>query len=359
MRAVWDLLPSDIDELGYERDASHLFGRFQRVSTWRDGPDLSRLGRALVHAHGLDVRLPEIVSETVSRDGSTRLVLSLPDRALGREGASDRIEAVHMPRSLVPSPLGAARERVTMCLSTQVGCAMGCTFCRTATMGLSRHLAAHEIIGQLLLLMHRYGPRSSEQLNIVFMGMGEPLHNVDALIRTLDVICHPAGLGVAPSRITVSTAGHVAGLERLAAAVSKTRAPELAVSVNGASSASRLRLMPIERRWPLPVLRKALDAWPLRPHQKITLEYVLLAGVNDDDASARGLADWIGDLRHVVNVIPFNEWTGSTFREPSRERVDRFVTLLRERGCLVKVRTSRGRDVRAACGMLAVSSAPA
>ncbi|HSO31820.1 MAG TPA: 23S rRNA (adenine(2503)-C(2))-methyltransferase RlmN [Labilithrix sp.] len=333
---AWDLAPEPLRALGYRRDPRHLFGRLQRLETWNEGgPVLSREARALVES-ALDLSLPRIAEEVPSRDGSTRLVLELADGA--------RVEAVHMPRAV-------RRPRVTVCLSSQVGCAMGCTFCATARMGLIRNLAAHEIIGQLFAVLRRFGPLTSHQLSLVFMGMGEPLHNVDAVVRALDVLCDPAGLGVAPSRVTVSTAGHVAGLERLAAA---RYLPELAVSVNAASDAVRRQLMPIDKKWPLAELRAALARWPKRPHQKITLEYVLLADVNDDLGSADRLATWVGDLRHIVNVIPFNAWGDATspYREPSDERVRAFATRLHARGCLVTVRHSRGRDVRAACGTL-------
>ena len=329
---AWDRSPDDLRALGYPRDARYLFGRLQRISTWDEsGPVLSRYGAAM----NLDLGLPTIESEHRSNDGSTRIVLRLED--------GERIEAVHMPRP-------TKGQRVTMCLSTQVGCAMGCTFCATAKMGLKRNLAVHEMVGQLLALMHRLGPRTGEKLNLVFMGMGEPLHNVDALVRALDILCDPSGLGLAPSRITVSTAGHVAGLERLAQA---RFLPELAVSVNAATDEIRRSLMPLNRRWPLADLRAALARFPRRPHQKITLEYVLLDGVNDDLRNADRLAEWTGDLAHLVNVIPFNAWPGSPYREPSAERLSAFVTRLREHGCLVKVRHNRGRDAQAACGMLA------
>jgi 23S rRNA (adenine2503-C2)-methyltransferase len=330
---AWSCTPADLRALGYDRDPHHLFGRLQRISTWDEGgPSLARPGRALAE-RALDLRLPTIVEERRSVDGATRIVLELAD--------GERIEAVHMPREL-------ARPRVTVCLSSQVGCAMGCTFCATATMGLRRHLAAHEIVGQLLAVMRRHGPDSAETLNVVFMGMGEPLHNVSELLRALEVLCDPAGLGLAPRRITVSTAGHVSGLARLAAS---RYLPELAVSVNGVTGDVRRRLMPIDRRWSLAELRAALDLWPR--HRKITFEYVLLAGVNDDDESAARLAAWVGDLRHVVNVIPFNAWAErSPYREPSPDRVASFVWTLREHGCVVKVRCSRGRDARAACGTL-------
>lgn len=338
--SAWDRTPDDLRALGYPRDARHLFSRFQRPATWNaDGPVLSRHARALVSDHALDLSLPRIVEEVPSADGSTRLVLAM------RDGA--RIEAVHMPRAV-------RQPRVTVCLSSQVGCAMGCTFCATARMGLVRNLEAHEIIGQLFAVMRHLGPLSPSQLSLVFMGMGEPLHNVDAVVRALDLLCDPAGLGVAPCRVTVSTAGHVAGLERLAHA---RYLPELAVSVNAATDAVRRRLMPIDKKWPLAELRAALARWPQRPHQKITLEYVLLDGVNDDLESADRLAAWIGDLRHTLNVIPFNAWGAidSPYREPSEERLRAFTQRVHERGCFVTVRRSRGRDVRGACGTLVAS----
>jgi 23S rRNA (adenine2503-C2)-methyltransferase len=333
MESAWDRTPEDLRLLGYARDPNHLFGRLQRVATWdSNGPQLGRVGRELVA--GLSLALPRIVDEKPSTDGATRVVLQLEDGA--------KIEAVHMPRAV-------KRPRTTLCLSSQVGCAMGCTFCATARMGLVRNLTAAEIVGQLLALMQRFGPKSAESLNLVFMGMGEPLHNIDALLRALEVMCDPAGIGIAPSRITVSTVGHVAGLERLKAS---RYVPQLAVSVNAASDAVRRTLMPVNQRWPLSALREALGVWRLGA--KLTLEYVLLAGVNDDDASAARLAAWVGDLRHVVNVIPFNEWEGAPYKEPSGERIEAFCRTLHVHGCLAKVRRSRGRDVRAACGTLAV-----
>lgn len=336
MRAsAWEQTPETLRALGWTRDARRLFARLVRLDGWDEGgPVLGREARGFVE-RTLDLRLPSIVTTASSSDESTRLVLEVAGGA--------RVEAVHMPRRV-------RRSRVTVCLSTQVGCAMGCTFCRTATMGLVRNLEAHEIVGQLLAVMSRLGPKSADALNVVFMGMGEPLHNVDALVRALDVLCDEAGLGIAPSRITVSTVGHVAGLERLARA---RFVPELAVSVNAATDDVRRRLMPIDRRWPLAALRDALVRWPKRPHQKITLEYVLIHGVNDDLESAARLAAWASGMRHVLNVIPFNTWEGSPLREPPAEVVDAFVARLRAEGCLVKVRRTRGRDARAACGTLA------
>jgi 23S rRNA (adenine2503-C2)-methyltransferase len=328
---AWDKLPEDLAHLAWTRDPRFLYGRLFRPATWDAiGPVLAREARAFVD-RALDLELPRIVEEHPSSDGATRVVLALKDGA--------RIEAVHMPRAV-------RRPRVTVCLSSQVGCAMGCTFCATATMGLVRNLEAHEMVGQLLAVMRRFGP--ADPVSLVFMGMGEPLHNVEHLLRALEVLCEPGGLGLSPGRITVSTAGHVAGLERLAQA---RYLPELALSVNATTDALRRRLMPIGKRWPLEDLRGALARWPQR--KKLTLEYVLLAGVNDDLASADRLAAWVGDLRHVVNVIPFNAWEGSAFREPDAATVSAFVERLHQRGCVVKVRRSRGRDARGACGTLA------
>jgi len=336
MRSAWDLLPDDLRALGWPRDPKHFFGQLQRIGSWdANGPVLAREARELA-TRELDCSLPLITEAIPSTDGSTRLVLTLSDGA--------RIEAVHMPRQL-------RRPRVTVCLSSQVGCAMGCTFCATARMGLVRNLAAHEIIGQLFAVLQRYGPTRAESLNLVFMGMGEPLHNVDAVIRTLDVLCDPAGLGVPPSRITVSTAGHVAGLDKLAA--SAKFLPELAISINAATDATRRELMPVNKKWNLAALRAALTRWPKRPHQKLTFEYVLLDGINDGDDDAERLADFAGDFRSIVNVIPFNTWgVPGPYREPSEERIRAFTARLHARGCLVTVRRSRGRDVRAACGTL-------
>jgi 23S rRNA (adenine2503-C2)-methyltransferase len=335
MRSAWDVLPDDLRALGWPRDPKHFFGQLQRISSWDpNGPVLAREARELA-TRELECTLPLITEAIPSTDGSTRLVLTLADGA--------RIEAVHMPRKL-------RRPRVTICLSSQVGCAMGCTFCATARMGLVRNLAAHEIIGQLFAVLRRYGPTNAQSLNLVFMGMGEPLHNVDAVIRTLDVLCDPAGLGVPPSRITVSTAGHVAGLDKLATA---KFLPELAVSINAATDATRRELMPVNKKWNLEALRAALTRWPQRPHQKLTFEYVLLDGVNDSPDDAERLADFVAGFRHIVNVIPFNAWSSIPgFKEPSEDRVRAFTERLHARRCIVTVRRSRGRDVRAACGTL-------
>jgi 23S rRNA (adenine2503-C2)-methyltransferase len=336
--SAWALLPDDFAAGGCPGRPEHVFARLQRVRTWRpDDLFLARETRAWLASHA-DLSLPAIVERHPSADGSTRLVLGLAD--------GHRVEAVHMPRRQ------AGDERVTFCVSSQVGCALGCTFCATGAMGIVRNLTAGEIVGQVLALQRELGPRRGEFLHLVFMGMGEPLHNLDHVHRAIAVLCHPGGALLSPRRITVSTAGLVAGIERLARL---TPRPQLAVSLNATTDAARSATMPVNRAWNLARLRRALVEWPLRPHERLVFEYVLLAGVNDTLDDADRLAAWLGDLRrrHNVNLIPMNEHPDAPFREPSEERLQAFAARLHRHGCFITVRRSRSRDVRGACGQLA------
>ena len=336
--SAFALLPEDLAALGHGGDAAALFGALQRPGAWgAEGPALGRKARALLE-EATDLSLPALESRHPSSDGSTRVVLRTAD--------GHRFEAVHMPRS-------TRNPRVTLCLSSQVGCAMGCTFCATGTMGIVRNLSAGEIVGQLLMVLHALGPRQLHRVNLVFMGMGEPLHNLDNVARALSVLCHPAGLAIPPRRVTVSTSGLVPGIERLARMEPR---PLLAVSVNATTDEARARVMPVNRRYPLARLKEALLAWPLRAKERITLEYVLLAGVNDSDDDARRLAELTRGLSCHVNLIPMNEHDKSAFARPDDDHVQRFARLLIEAGVLVLVRDSRGRDAAAACGQLVTSS---
>ncbi len=188
---------------------------------------------------------------------------------------------------------------------------------------------------------------------LLWQGMGEPLHNYAEVTRALQVLCHPLGLALSPNRVTVSTSGLVSAIDRLAESSPR---PLLALSLNATTDEQRAELMPVSSTWGLEALRSALLRWPLRLGEKITIEYVLLAGVNDSPEDASRLASWVQGFRHNVNVIPFNEHDGSPFREPSELTVQRFVKTLQEAGCLTTVRRSRGRDVQGACGQLAVST---
>ena len=334
--SAWSLFPEELAALGCPGSALETFRRLHRPWTWKDRVPV--LGPVILPwLEGVaDLRLPRIAERQPSSDGSTKLALELGD--------GKRIEAVHMPRKV-------RNPRVTYCLSSQVGCAMGCTFCATGSMGILRNLQPGEILGQVLALMAELGPHRGHELTLVFMGMGEPLHNLDHLHHAIRLLCHPAGLGLGKGRITVSTAGLVSGIEKLAAMNPR---PNLALSLNATTDEARSRTMPLNRVWNLARLRQALDAWGLRRGEKFTFEYVLLAGENDTEADAERLSAWLGDLRrgHNVNVIPMNEHDASPFRQPDENRVQQFSDWLKARGCFVTVRRSRGRDVQGACGQL-------
>ncbi len=333
-RSAWALTAADFAAIGVPIDACVFFSRLIGAALGRhDATALGKRAAAFVDAH-LDLSLPDIEQQEKSADGSTKFALRLADGA--------RIEAVHMPRA-VKNP------RVTVCLSSQVGCAMGCTFCRTAEMGLVRNLTAGEIVGQLIVVLRACATTDAQRVNVVFMGMGEPLHNVAALLDAIEAMCDTAGLGIAPSRVTVSTSGLVHGIDALACAAVR---PCLALSVNATTDEARLRTMPITKAHNLAALRAALLRFPVRPHEKITLEYVLLHRENDSDDDARRLAVFAEGFRHVVNVIPYNAYDGARFSPPEEDRIHRFVRVARDAGAFVTVRRSRGRDVSAACGQL-------
>jgi 23S rRNA (adenine2503-C2)-methyltransferase len=334
--SAWGLLPEDFAAGGCPGRPEHVCARLQRVRTWQGGqPFLSRQILSWL-AKKTDLSLPEILERHPSEDGATRLVLGLSD--------GHRIETVHMPRR-------DGDARVTYCVSSQVGCALGCTFCATGAMGIVRNLSAGEIVGQVLALMRELGPDNGERLFLVFMGMGEPLHNLDHVHRAITVLCHPEGAGLSARRITVSTAGLVSGLERLARMEPR---PQLALSINATTDAARSATMPVNRAWNLARLRQALDRWELKRGERLLFEYVLLAGINDTEEDADRLAAWLGDLRHRhnVNLIPLNEHAQTTFREPAEERLQAFAVRLRQHGCFISVRRSRSRDVEGACGQL-------
>jgi 23S rRNA (adenine2503-C2)-methyltransferase len=254
------------------------------------------------------------------------------------------IESVYMPSS----------DRRTLCVSTQVGCAMGCRFCATGTLGLVRHLAASEIAAQVHAanrdIRRREGLETLRPLtNLVFMGMGEPLHNYDNVKRALELLQSEDGPGFSNRHITVSTVGLVPMIERFA----QETQVKLAISLNAADDETRERIMPVNKRWSIGALMDAVRRFPLKQGRRVTFEYVLMAGVNDSDQDAQRLAALLQGLQVKVNLIPYNENPGLGFHAPGGDRAGRFQEILGASRVDAFVRANRGRDIAAACGQLA------
>jgi 23S rRNA (adenine2503-C2)-methyltransferase len=242
-------------------------------------------------------------------------------------------------------------RRVTLCVSTQVGCAMGCVFCASGRAGLTRGLGAEEVVAQVLAAKEHLD--EGEYLrNIVFMGMGEPLHHYDQTARAIRLIAHPDGIAMSPRRITVSTVGLVPGIEKLGRDFSGKVG--LAISLHAPSPDIRDRIIPMNKRYPLPSLLDALRRYPLPRRRRITIEYTLIRGENDGVEHARQLAALLEGLRVKVNLIPMNPVTGASFQAPDDKSVDRFRRVLTDRGYSCFVRKRRGDEVDAACGQLAL-----
>jgi 23S rRNA (adenine2503-C2)-methyltransferase len=254
------------------------------------------------------------------------------------------IECVRIPMSTREPD----EERATLCLSSQVGCRMGCAFCETGGGGLVRSLEAGEIVAQVLAARCQLGWRFK---NIVFMGMGEPLDNAEALFKSLAVLFDQSGLGFAQDRVTICSSGHVEGLRLLAQA--PWRRLNLSISLNATDDETRARLMPIGRRWPLAELLAALGDYPKRANFVLGLNYCLIPGVNDGSGDIERLAAIVRGLgRVLVNVIPYNPGSAPIGRAPEEEEVEAFLRLAKEAGVLTKRRATRGRTIMAACGQL-------
>ena len=278
--------------------------------------------------------LPEVVrvAEEPGEHGTTA-------KAVLRLGDGLEVECVHIPMG---------RGRHTLCVSSQVGCKMGCRFCETARLGLLRHLRAHEIVGQLLVARHRLGWPVD---HVVFQGMGEPLDNVEQVVQALRVMTDPAGLAMGQERFTVCTVGHLEGLRRLRA--EGFRRLGLSVSLTMAEPEGRRRLVPATRRWPLEALREELLRYRPRRNFVLGVHYCLMPGINDRREHARQVARFCeGMARVLVHVIPYNPGSEPLTQPPTDEEVVRFVGWLREEGLPVRRRITKGRSVMAACGQL-------
>jgi 23S rRNA (adenine2503-C2)-methyltransferase len=308
------------------------------AASFREMSDLPASLRALLSERArLDTL--EMAAEQRSVDGTLKWKWRTEDGHF--------VESVYMPEA----------GRRTLCLSSQVGCALGCTFCLTATMGLARHLSAGEIVDQVARANRRLleigeGPAPRPLTNLVFMGMGEPLHNYESVKAALEILLSEDGPNFSHRHVTVSTSGLVPAIRRLG----EETEVKLAVSLNATTDAQRSALMPINRRYPLAALLEACRAFPMRRGRRITFEYVLLGGVNDSAQDAERLARLIRGIPAKVNLIPYNHNPGLPFSAPAPGRVEAFRDLLLAGNVTAVVRRNRGRDISAACGQLAVAS---
>lgn len=304
----------------------------RRVEDFQQMTDLPMACREVLEAQAR-IGSVAVVAVHSSRDGTRKLLLRLSD--------GEQIEAVLIPEA----------RRLTACISTQVGCAMECSFCLTATMGLHRNLRPAEIAGQLVALGSILGPRE-RVTHIVLMGMGEPLANYTETEKALRILVAKDGLAFAPRRITLSTVGLVPGIHRLA---QSGLGVNLAVSLSATTDELRDRLVPINRHYPLRALLQACRDFPLPPRRRMTFEYVLMADVNDQVEDARRLVQLLKGIRCKINLIPLNEAPDIPFRRPARPRIEAFQKTLERAGYIATIRESRGQDISAACGMLATA----
>ncbi len=317
----------------------------KRAASWDEMTNLPKPLRAWL-AGTFDLDASALVLNRQSEDVTDKLLLELRDRSL--------IETV-----IIRAPqdgVGLDHSRKTICISTQVGCAMGCVFCASGLAGLKRDLSAGEIVHQLMQVCRREDartPRARAELasfdNVVVMGMGEPLHNYDNLLRALAIVNAEWGLGFGARRITISTSGLVPRIRQLA------REPigfRLAVSLHGATNEVRERIMPVNKRWPLEELLPAVKAFAAAHGRMVTLEFILIEGVNDGLDQAARLAEIAADVHAHVNLIPYNTVAGLPWRRPALARQQKFARRLEDRGVSVTLRREKGHDIDAACGQL-------
>src|SRR5713226_1021617 len=324
----------------------------QRVETPEQISTLPLDFRRSLSDKGISVGLPGIEKKFVSADGTVRYLVGCAD--------GQSVETVWMPEGdggeagdgseagNQTETAGRTWERATICVSSQVGCAVDCQFCLTALLGMKRNLTAGEIVGQVCAVLNDQQvspPR--DRVNLVFMGMGEPFLNYDNFIKAVRLLVE--GVGIPESRMTVSTAGIVPRIYDLGAEAVR---PKLAISLNASNDDLRSRLMPINRKWNLERLISAARDFPLRNREKLTFEYVLMHEVNDSAEDARELVELIRGVRAKVNLIALNPGPGIEFRTPAQERVLLFQNILMAAGVPAFVRRPRGRDIYAACGQL-------
>lgn len=325
--------------------------RVRQIFEWLYQKDVSDIGRMTNLSKSLRDKLsadctsdlPAVESVVAAADGTEKLLIRIAS-ADRKSGKPLRIESVLMP----------AIDRVTLCVSSQVGCALDCSFCATATMGFKQNLAPSEIIGQVIQARRRLAEQGKRLSNIVFMGMGEPLLNFDNVCVALANLTLPEAMGMSPSRITVSTAGVVNRLPELASRF----AVNIAISLNAPTAPLRKEIMPrVAGLHDLESLLNAAREIGRSRRKPVTFEYVLLAGVTDTPAQAKELVRLLSDIRCKLNLIPFNPFPGSPFKRPDPQDVLAFQKILWDSNLQAYIRWSQGLDVNAACGQLAVSGA--
>ena len=278
--------------------------------------------------------LPKIIWQGLSKDGTRKFLVGFGDQ--------QTVETVAIP---------AKNDRLTLCVSSQVGCAIGCTFCHTATQGLKRHLKPSEVVGQFMAvqkwLFENVGPEE-KLTNMVYMGQGEPLHNFDNMKKATEIFMEVKGIGLGQRRITLSTSGLVPAMEKL-----MTFPPvNIAISLHSARNEVRTELMPINKVYDLERLFKAIKTIPLKAHRRITYEYLLIDGLNDQIEDVEALDALLPKGESKINLIPFNDFPGSKYKRPSNETIIWFTEQMAKRGFTCTVRTTKGDDILAACGQL-------
>ncbi|HEY0565946.1 MAG TPA: 23S rRNA (adenine(2503)-C(2))-methyltransferase RlmN [Terriglobales bacterium] len=321
----------------------------QRIASLDEATTLPKLFRQQLTSEGWTVGMPEEEKVFTSVDGTKRF--------LSRFSDAQSVETVWMPEGdLGESGDGSEAgeeelrnyRRATICVSSQVGCAVNCQFCMTALLGIQRNLTAGEIVGQIHLVLNRHNVDiEKERINLVFMGQGEPFLNYDNFMNAVRLLHE--GTGIPLSRMTVSTSGIVPRIEQFG---TEEQRPKLAISLNGSNDEVRERIMPINRKWNIASLMDAVRRFPLRSRERVTFEYVLLDQVNDAPENARELVRLLQGLRCKLNLIALNAGPDIPFGTPEDDRVDRFKTIVENSGIPVFVRRPRGRDIYAACGQL-------
>jgi 23S rRNA (adenine2503-C2)-methyltransferase len=279
-------------------------------------------------------------------------VARIHDRQISTDGTRKYLFEVE-GGDLVESVMIKQPNRMTLCVSSQVGCAMGCKFCRTGTMGLKRSLSTSEIIRQVRGVIEDAKNFGDGFSNIVFMGMGEPLHNFDGVTRAVKLLTDPIGFGMSPRKVTVSTVGLVPAIRKLAASGVSV---SLAVSLNATTDEVRSQVMPVNNRFPISELLAAIKEFPVGPRKKVTIEYVMLGGLNDTQADRERLAKMMRGMPVKINLIPYNDNAGLGFNSPAREWVHDWQRYMNNQGLQAFIRWSKGADIAAACGQLATNS---